>query len=326
VQARKKNKKKMSGGLKTALTRLDVVGIGLNATDTIITLPCFPEFDSKMEFISSLRMAGGQVASAMVACQRWGLKTRYVGMVGDDEAADFQRAAMDKEGVEAHWIPVPQCSSQSAYILVDQQSGERTILWRRDARLAMAPEMVREEWIFGARLLHLDGHDTAAAAGAARIARRAAIPVTLDVDNLYAGVEDVLANTDYVLASREFPERLTGLGNLRDSLPEMHRRFGCKVVGATVGAQGVVAWDGERLHVCPGFRVDAVDTTGAGDIFHGAFIYALLQGWPLPRILEFGCAAAALNCTARGARGGIKPVVEIQRLMVQGTRSEPFAL
>jgi sugar/nucleoside kinase (ribokinase family) len=306
--------------------QVDIVGIGLNATDTIITLPYFPAFDSKVQFIGAERSAGGQVASAMVACQRWGLRTRYVGMVGDDEAAALQRRSLAEAGIEAHLLCVPGCLSQDAFILVDQRTGERTILWRRDPRLTMRPEMLREEWIRGSRLLHIDGHDTAAAASAARMARGMDIPVTLDVDNLYPGIEDVLVNADHVIASREFPERMTGMANLRASLPEIQRRYGCRVVGATVGAQGVVAWDGERMHACPGFQVRAVDTTGAGDIFHGAYIYALLQGWPLPRILEFSCAAAALNCTMLGARGGIRPVEEIERFMREGQRSQTYAL
>jgi sugar/nucleoside kinase (ribokinase family) len=308
-----------------AAGQVDVIGIGLNATDTIITLPRFPTFDSKVQFIVAERSAGGQVASAMVACQRWGLRTRYVGMVGDDEAAALQRSSFAEAGVEAHLLPVPDCLSQDAFILVDQRIGERTILWRRDPRLTMRPEMVREEWIRGSRLLHIDGHDTAAAATAARMARGMGIPVTLDVDNLYPGIEDVLLSSDHVIASREFPERMTGMASLRESLPEIQRRYGCRVVGATVGAQGVVAWDGERMHTCPGFQVRAVDTTGAGDIFHGAYIYVLLQGWPLPRILEFSCAAAALNCTMLGARGGIRPVEEIVRFMGEGQRSQRYA-
>jgi len=110
---------------------------------------------------------------------------------------------------------------------------------------------------------------------------------------------------------------------LLKSLPAIRRRFGCRVTGVTLGKKGVLAWDGTRFHYCPGFRVQAVDTTGAGDIFHGAFVYGLLQDWPLERNLEFSCAAAALNCTFLGARGGIRPVEEIERLVREGERSEP---
>ena len=302
---------------------VDVVGVGLNATDTLIRLPHFPAFDSKVEFQSADVRAGGQVASAMVACRRWGLSTRYIGKVGDDAAAELQREEYAREGVEAHLLAVPGCMSQVAFILVDQGSGERTILWKRDPRLELRPEEIERDWIVRARALHVDGHDTAAAAAAARWACEAGIPVTADIDNLYPGVEALLENVDCLLASRDFPARLTREADLLRSLLAIQRRYGCRVAGVTLGRQGALAWDGGRFHYSPAYRVDAVDTTGAGDIFHGGFVYALLQGWPLSRALDFSCAAAALACTALGARGGIRPVAEIERLMREGPRHEP---
>lgn len=307
--------------MRASLAPVDVVGLGLNATDTIIRLPQFPAFDSKVEFLSAEMLPGGQVASAMVACQRWGLRARYIGKLGDDPAAEFQRDQMARAGVEAHWFTVPGCSSQLAYILVDQTSGERTILWRRDARLTIRPEELDPDSITSARALLVDGYDTAAAATAARWAGQAGIPVVADLDNLYPGVEALLENVDYLLASRGFPGRLTGDPDLARSLPAISARYGCSVAGATLGRDGVLAWSRDaRFLYSPAFDVQAVDTTGAGDIFHGAFLYGLLQSWPLDRILDFTCAAAALNCTALGARGGIRPLEEIERLIRVGAR------
>ncbi len=298
----------------------DVTGVGLNASDTLLRLPHFPAFDSKVEILSAEVHPGGQVASAMVACQMWGLRARYVGKVGDDDAAELQRREFARAGVEAHLLEVPGCRSQAAFILVDQRSGERTILWNRDARLTILPEELEREWIVRARALLVDGHDTAAATAAAGWAREAGIPVTADVDNLYPGVEALLENVDYLMASRDFPARLIGEADLLRSLPAIRRRFACRVAGVTLGRAGAVCWDGEQFHYAAAYRVEAEDTTGAGDIFHGALVYALLQGWPLGRQLEFSCAAAALNCTAVGARGGIRPVAEIERLMREGQR------
>ncbi len=308
----------------SALPQVDVVGVGLNATDTIICLPHFPVLDSKVELLSHEVLPGGQVASAMVACQRWGLRTRYIGKVGDDDAGRLQAACFAREGVEAHLLVVPGAPSQIAYILVDEPSGERTIIWKRDSALTIQPAEIKREWITDARALHVDGHDTAAATQAARFARETGIPVTADIDNLYPGVEALLENVDYLMASREFPGRLTGEPDLRRSLPAIRRKYGCAVAGATLGRGGALAWDGQEFVYCPGYRVRVVDTTGAGDIFHGAFVYALLQAWPLERILEFSCAAAALNSTALGARGGIGTVAEIEALRRTGARTEPL--
>jgi sulfofructose kinase len=307
---------------KTKSPRVDVVGVGINATDTIIRLPHFPARDSKVEIISASVNPGGQVASAMVACRRWGLRARYVGKIGGDAAGKFQAEEMAREGIEAHWIMALGCMSQSAFILVDEKSGERTVLWKRDPRIALRPEELRSGWIRGARALLVDGHDTAAATQAARWAWEANIPVVGDFDNHYSGVEVLLEYVDFAITSKDFPERLTSEKDLLKSLPRIFAQFKCHLMGAMLGPLGVVAWDDARFILCPGFRVNAVDTTGAGDIFHGAFLYGMVRGMTLEETLEFSCAAAALNCTAVGARGRIATLREIENLRRRGARSK----
>ncbi len=144
-----------------------------------------------------------------------------------------------------------------------------------------------------------------------------------DIDNLYPGIEALLEHVDFLIASQDFPERLTGVRDLPKSMPEIAARFRCRVTAATLGHDGVLAWDGSIFHYSPGFRVETLDTTGAGDIFHAAFGYAVLERQPIEYALEFSCAAAALNCTALGARGGIRPVSEIVHLMRTGERYPP---
>lgn len=299
--------------------QVDVVGVGLNATDTLIPLAHFPERGAKVEFRSASVLPGGQVASAMVACQRWGLRTRYIGKVGDDAAASIHAAEFLRTGVEAHLFTSTGCPSQQSFILVDG-SGERTVLWRRDERLTLRPEELRREWIVNARALHVDGHDTAAAALAAEWARAAGVPVIADLDDLYSGVEALLKNVDYLITSRDIPARLTKEEDLCKSLPAVREELGCTLAAATLGQDGVLAWDGAAFHYAAAYRVNAVDTTGAGDIFHAGFIFALLRNWPLQKQLDFACAAAALNCTAVGARGGISSVQTIEQLMADGPR------
>jgi sulfofructose kinase len=304
------------------LPRADVVGVGINATDTIVRLPYFPALDSKVELLSADVRPGGQVASAIVACRRWGLAARYVGKIGDDAAGQLQMDEMKREGVDAHWIVARDCMSQSSYILVDEQSGERTVLWKRDASIALRPGDLRREWLAGAAALLVDGHDTDAAAQAARWAREEKIPVVGDFDNQYPGVEVLLEFVDIPITSKDFPGRLTGETDLLKALPAIFRRFKCRLTAATLGRFGVVAWDGQKFLQVPGFRVRAVDTTGAGDVFHGAFLYGLIKNWSLKEALEFSCAAAALNCTAPGARGHIATLDEIGALRKSVDRSE----
>jgi sulfofructose kinase len=301
------------------ITKVDVVGVGLNATDTHIPVPHFPESGSKVEIRSANTLLGGQVATAMSACRQWGLATRYVGKFGEDHAAQLHRAEFERLGAETRLFTAQGCPSQQAFILVEP-TGERTVLWKRDHRLTLLPEELQRAWVVNARILHLDGHDTAAATQAAQWARSADIPVVADLDDLYPGYEALLPNIDYLITSRDIPARLTGDNNLHNSLPQVARKYGCRLAAATLGQEGVLAWDGDRFHYAAAYCVDAVDTTGAGDIFHAGFIYGWLQGWKIQQQLEFACAAAALNCTGIGARGGIRPVNEIEGLMTTGLR------
>jgi len=140
------------------------------------------------------------------------------------------------------------------------------------------------------------------------------------LDELYPGVEKLLGTVDFLITSRDIPGRLMEEPDLRKSLPALRKQFGSRLTAATLGEEGVLAWDGTSFHYAPAFRVETVDTTGAGDIFHAGFIYGLLQGWPLQRQLDFACAAAALNCTAIGARGGIQPVERIEQLVTTAAR------
>ena len=303
----------------TEPAKVDLVGVGLNATDTLIPLSAYPARGSKMEYTSSTVMPGGQAATTVVACQTWGLSTRYVGKLGDDHAAQLHRDAFARTGVDARLITVAGGVSLQSLILVDED-GERTVLYRRDERMALQPEELDRAWIVNARALHVDGYDTAAATTAARWARAAGIPVIADLDELYPGVEELIENVDYLIASRDFPCRLMAEGNLENALRQMQLRYGCRLTAATLGQDGVLAWDGSRLHHSSAYCVPVADTTGAGDIFHAGFIYGLLQEWPLGRQLDFACAAAAMNCSSLGARGGIHSVQAIENLMASASR------
>jgi sulfofructose kinase len=299
----------------------DVTGIGLNATDTLLMVPCLPKYGGKAPYVREILSPGGQVASALVACQKLGLRTTYIGTVGDDECARVQIDSLRESGVDLQYLQVrPGCPNQSAYILVDGQTGERTVFWRRDDCLRIDPEQITPEQITCARLLHIDGHDTAAIEHGARLARQAGIPVTVDVDTIYPGFDRVLPYVDYLIASSEFPSCWTGEQDPFRALELIQEEYGMKVAAMTLGDRGALAREGGNFYYSPAFAVECVDTTGAGDIFHGAFCYGVLRQFSLERTLEFSNAMAALNCTAMGARGGIRTAAEAEELIARGGR------
>jgi sulfofructose kinase len=261
------------------------------------------------------------VATALVTCQRLGLCTRYIGTVGDDDAGRFQLASLRREGLDLRFTRVARGTpNQFAYIMVDQATGERTVFWGRDPRLAVKPRDLTPQAIGTARLVHLDGCDVEASIQAARWAGRAGLPVVADLDTVYKRVERLFPYIDYLIASAHFLPAVTGEADPFKVLEYMAREYRVRVPGMTLGRDGaLVLWEG-RFHYSPGFVVETVDTTGAGDVFHGAFIYGLLKGWGMERVLEFSNAMAGLNCTAVGARGGIKSAAEAERLMATGHR------
>ena len=303
------------------MPEFDVVGVGLNATDTLLVVPHFPAYAGKVPYVAELTSPGGQVASAMGACARLGLRAKYIGSVGDDERGRVQIESLRGTGVNLDHVQLRAgCANQSAYIIIDASTGERTVLWRRDDCLRIDPDQIAEEQISCARLLHIDGHDTPAVAHAAAIARRNGIPVTVDVDTIYHGFDRVLPNVDYLVASSEFPAAWTGNRDPFQALTTLQEEYGMKVAAMTLGAHGALA----RVDGCfvyePAFVVNCVDTTGAGDVFHGAFCYAVLQGLGMRETLRFSNAMAALNCMALGARGGIRGLEEIRALMARAER------
>ncbi len=299
----------------------DVVGVGLNATDTLLLVSRFPAYAGKEPFDEEMLSPGGQVASAMVACATLGLRTKYVGTVGDDERGRIQMESLLSSGINLDHVQVrANTPNQTAYIVIDRSTGERTVFWRRPDELRLDPSEITEEMIVNARLLHIDGHDTPAVERAARIARAHGIPVTVDVDTIYHGFDRVLPYVDYLITSSEFPSRYTGENDPFKALAMIQQEYGMKLAGMTLGAQGCLARLDGKFHYSPAYVVHCVDTTGAGDVFHGAFCYALVRGLPLMDALDFSNAMAAMNCTAIGARGGIATHDQVRALMARAER------
>jgi sugar/nucleoside kinase (ribokinase family) len=294
----------------------DAAALGLNAVDHVIVVPHFPEFNTKIKFDSHHLTAGGQSATAMVALARLGLRSRYIGKIGDDETGRFQRHSLVSEGVDTSGLMVEKgAESQIAFIIVDARNGERTVIWNRDEKLLIRPEEVDRASVTSGRALLLDGHNVAASITAASYARQAGVPTVLDIDNIYEGAEKLLPLIDFLISSATFPERFTGETDLRTALKRLKELTGSFFVAATQGVEGVLAYfRGEYIH-SPAFAVKAVDTTGAGDAFHAGFIYGLLKGGSVEETLRVANGVAALKCLADGARTSLPSISELQALL-----------
>lgn len=302
--------------------RFDVVGLGQNAVDHLCALARFPTFDSKQEMTGYAWQPGGQVATALVALQRWGCRTAYLGGFGDDVAGQLSRRSLADEGIDLTGaVQRAGVANQMAVILVDQSSGERTVLVHRPEELTVRPEEVPVELVQAGRVLHLDGYDLEAALTAATHAREAGVPVVVDVDMRHGPVERLLALTDAAIVSEQFACELTGGTDPEAALGRLAATSGSPVVAITLGAQGVIARAGSTTLRVPAYPVHCVDTTGAGDVFHAGFIYGMLREWSLERTLRFANAAAALKCTRSGGRPGIPTADAAEALLALPTRT-----
>lgn len=300
----------------------DVVGIGQNSLDHVLSVDGMPGVGQKAEGLDYVQLPGGQVATGLLCCARLGLRASYVGTVGEDAARETVLAPLRDAGIDTSGVRVAAgATTQIGLILVDRASGERTVVWYRDPRLALSPADLRRESIESARLLYLDGGDPEAGVFAARVAREAGIPVVLDIDTVRPGVEALLDAVDFPIVSRSFAETYSKSGSVRDGLDRISGQ-GARLAVITLGEIGAIARMGDALIPSPGFRVDVRDTTGAGDVFHAAFAWALLEGMDAGGALRAANAAAALSCRALGAQGGHPDRAQLEAFLAS---SRPIA-
>ena len=294
--------------------RFDVVGFGFNTDDRLCVVERLPGADTKQRLMHSYRQPGGQVPTALVALQRWGLTTAYVGPLGDDEGGERQRASLRHEGVDVRGTRLRVgVGSHTSVILIDAVSGARTVLWDRPAELALRADELDHDLLAAGRVLLMDADDCQTAIRAAEWARAAGVMVVLDVDAVEPRTADLLRLTDVVIVSDGFPQRFTGSTDVRAALRRM-ARLGPTLVGVTLGAGGALVYRDGSFHHVAAPAVPVVDTTSAGDLFHAGCIYGLLQRWDLPAVLRFAAAAAALECTRLGGRAAIPSLAAAQAL------------
>jgi sugar/nucleoside kinase (ribokinase family) len=260
---------------------------------------------------------GGQIATAMVACSRLGLRTKFLGKVGDDDAGRLSVALLEREGVEASGVRIAAgVPTQVAFIMVDKDSGERTVVWSCDEASVLRPAELSREEIVQARVLHVDATGLAAGLLPLRWAREASVVTSIDLDLVAPWTEEALGLVDLCVVPESFARELTGRADPDEAIRLLQRINPEAIVCVTLGAKGCIAIEGEQLLREPAIPIaPVVDTTACGDVFHAAFIWSALAGLPLARSMRFANAAAALKTRALGGRPGIPRLHEVEQLL-----------
>jgi len=253
----------------------------------------------------------------MCACARLGLRAKYAGVTGTDDNGRRVRRELESRGIDMTDVIIRDAQNQFAVILVDETNGDRIVLWDRDEKLIMREREIPVDAIGQARVLHVDDVDQGAAIRAAQVARELAVPSTSDIDRLTDRTEELIDAVSIPIFAEHVPTRVTGLNDQEEALRRL-RKPHHRLLIVTLGEQGAMALDGDRIHYVPAFHVTATDTTGAGDVFRAGFIYALLRQWPTEELLRFANAAAAVSCTRLGALGGIPALHEVESLVQSG--------
>jgi len=300
---------------------VDLVGLGESSLDYVNLLPQAPGPDapSKLRIDSKFDSCGGQVATMLAASSALGLRASYLGPIGNDDNGRRIGEELTLRGVDMSNVIVHEAASRFAIILVDESTGERTVLWHRDERLAVREQEITAAMLT-ARALHVDGVDEPAAIRAAALASERGLLVTCDLDRVTDRTPELVAHVTMPVLAEHVPESLTGERDPERALRKLRRQHR-GVICVTLGVHGSMALDGDHLIHVPAFPVHAVDTTGAGDVFRAGFVYGALAGWPTIDILRFANAAAAVSCTRLGAISAIPKLAEVEQLL-QMARTE----
>lgn len=310
----------------------DVVGVGANSVDHVYRLPQFPRPDSpaaKLRITAHALFFGGQTATTLCTCAAMGLRAKYVGAIGSDAHGAQMCEELGRRGIDITDAVVRPCANPYAVILIDEQLGERVVLWDRSPALQLRAEEVDAAVRERPRLIHVDDTDEDAAIRAALLGRKAGIPVTSDIERVTGRIEELVADVTIPIFAEHALEPLTGERDVERALRKVLKQAGPtgsphprppaparrRLVCVTLGARGAMLLDGDRVHHEPAFQVQAVDSTGAGDVFRGAFIAALLRGDAPADMLRFANAAAAISCTREGAFNSVPTRAETEALL-----------
>lgn len=295
---------------------MSVTGVGTAVIDYIGVVDSYPAADTQIELQSFSKQAGGNVATAMVTLAKLGANAFFLGKFGDDELGKKVFGELTRQGVDLESSIVQKGGTMGfAFIIVEAGTGRRTILWTGEGKSHLSADEVDRDIILNSRYLHLDHYSMEAALSAAQIAHEGDVQVVLDAESIQPGIEQLLPLVHVLIVCADFAYNYTGKSNCDDALNSLFEKTNAHTVVVTDGKNGSYCRTAEQYHRQKAFSIDVVDTTGCGDVYHGAFIFGLMQNWSLARTAEFASAAAALNCRGLGGQAAIPSRKEVEALV-----------
>ncbi len=293
-----------------------IVGIGANVCDTLINVPNYPIEDTKLRASGVIQCGGGPCATGLAAASKLGAECAYIGTLTDDSAGSFLLSELEKYGISSDYVAIEKgCRSFSSYILLSEESSSRTCVFDRGNIPPTKLTKAQKEAISSAQILMVDGNDMSAAIEAGELARQCDTKVLYDAGGLYSGVENLLPLADYLIPSEEFALGHTGCKTAEEAAYALFEKYSPEAVVITQGKAGGIIYDGNTLCSYPAFSVKAVDTNGAGDVFHGAFAFAVTMGMSIFDAAVFSSAVSALKCTKYGARAAVPSYSEAVKFL-----------
>lgn len=293
-----------------------IVGIGACVFDTLYNIPTYPTEDTKMRATASKTAGGGPVATGLVAAQKLGVDTAYIGVLSDDNGGKFLKEDFEKYGVETKLIDIKSGYRSFASVLwLCSDLATRTCVFDKGSLPPLELNNTQRQAIIQAELLMVDGNEMDAAVEAAEIARDNGTKVLYDCGGLYQGVERLLELTDIMIPSEEFALGHTGCKTVEDAAKKLYDTYKPQVVVITQGKLGGIIYDGEKTVNYPAFIVNAVDTNGSGDVFHGAFAAAAVKGYDYFKCCFFSSAVSAIKCTGVGARESVPDFDTVKKFL-----------
>jgi len=291
----------------------DVVGVGIASLDMVAVAAAEPQLGIKQPVARWLEMGGGPVATALATMSRLGASAAMAGAVGDDAYGARILEGLRTAGVDPVGMQVRPGSSHVAFALAEPGRDRRTIFWHND-RAVLDGIVLEQALISSARALALDTHIPASAMQAARWMRAAGGLVMIDAERVREQTLALLPLCDLMVVSQRFAHEVTGLAGAGEAAQALHVRFG-RLALVTCGAAGSWCADAGELFHTPAFAITPLDTTGAGDVFHGALLFAVLRGDPIRRAVRFASAAAAISCAGLGGRGNLPTLDAVERML-----------